>query len=75
MISMTFTSEAKKECARLAIKNECCILSEIAAFVRLNGVLELGGLKDTMVLSILAWSNDLDDMGYPHDLGNHMYTV
>ncbi len=40
---MTFTSEAKKECARLAIKNECCILSEIAAFVRLNGVLELGG--------------------------------
>ena len=39
------------------------------------GVLDLGGLKDTMVLSILAWSNDLDDMGYPHDLGNHMYTV
>lgn len=41
---MTFTAEAKKECVRLPLQQECCIFSELAAFIRLNGVLELGGL-------------------------------
>ena len=43
MMQMTFTADAKKECARLEMKDRCCILSELAAFVRINGVLELAG--------------------------------
>ena len=42
-MQMTFTADAKKECARLDFGNQCCVLSELAAFVRINGVLELGG--------------------------------
>lgn len=41
---MTFSLNAKKECVRLPLESSCCIASELAAFLRLNGVLELGGL-------------------------------
>ncbi len=40
---MTFAAEVKKECSRLDTKDTCCTNAELAAFVRLNGVLELGG--------------------------------
>lgn len=43
-VSMTFASEVKKECARLDIDKACCADAELAAFARLNGVLEIGGL-------------------------------
>ncbi|MFP4456412.1 MAG: DNA-binding protein WhiA [Clostridia bacterium] len=40
---MTFASEVKKECSRIDTSNACCADAELAAFIRLNGVLELGG--------------------------------
>ncbi len=40
---MTFASEVKKECSRIDTLNDCCADAELAAFIRLNGVLELGG--------------------------------
>lgn len=40
---MTFASEVKKECSRINTSNACCADAELAAFIRLNGVLELGG--------------------------------
>jgi len=40
---MTFASEVKKECSRIDTLNACCADAELAAFIRLNGVLELGG--------------------------------
>lgn len=40
---MTFTEEVKSECSRLEIDNACCAKAEIAAFLRLNGSLEIGG--------------------------------
>ncbi len=48
---MTFAAEVKKECSRLETKNICCTNAELAAFVRLNGVLELGG-KSKLGLSM-----------------------
>ena len=42
-MGMTFASEVKKECSRIDTLNDCCADAELAAFIRLNGVLELGG--------------------------------
>jgi len=40
---VTFTSDVKSACVRHAEIDDCCRASELAAFIRLNGVLELGG--------------------------------
>ncbi len=42
---MTFTSEVKKEISRLPTDRSLCPLAELAAFMRLNGVLNLSGGK------------------------------
>jgi hypothetical protein len=33
------------------------------------------GIPPKQWVLILKWSNDLDDLGYPHDFGNHHVVV
>ncbi len=49
---MSFSSDTKNELARLTPDKKCCILAEIAAFIRFCGKLRLaGGGKFTIVLT------------------------
>lgn len=49
---MSFSSDTKNELARLTTHKKCCILAEIAAFIRFCGKLRLaGGGKFTIVLT------------------------
>ena len=43
---MSFSSNAKNELSRIPIKNKCCTMSELAAFVRMNGTVQISGSKN-----------------------------
>ena len=47
--NMSFSSETKNELARLEVEKKCCMLSEIAAFIRTAGDLELDADNDYMI--------------------------
>ena len=40
---MSFSSDTKNELARLELNRKCCVLAEIAGFVRVCGTLKLSG--------------------------------
>ncbi len=46
---MSFSSEAKNELARLNIEKKCCMLSEIAAYIRTAGDIELDNDNSYMI--------------------------
>ena len=42
---MSFSSTTKNELARLPIENDCCALAELAAIVRISGVIQVNKMK------------------------------
>ena len=40
---MSFSSNAKNEISRLETKEDCCVLAELAALVRMNGTIQIMG--------------------------------
>ena len=52
---MSFSSDVKGELARIESKKKCCMLAEIAGFLRMSGSIKLaGGGKFGIVASICA---------------------
>lgn len=43
---MSFSSTTKNELARLPIENSCCALAELAAIVRISGVIQVNRMKN-----------------------------
>lgn len=43
---MSFSSSAKNELSRITIENKCCSMAELAAFVRMNGTIQISGLEN-----------------------------
>ncbi|KGG80700.1 sporulation regulator WhiA [Caloranaerobacter azorensis H53214] len=41
---MSFSSKTKNELSRLEIDNECCLISELAALIRMSGSIQMMGL-------------------------------
>lgn len=42
---MSFSSRTKNELSRLEIENDCCLLAELAALVRMNGSVQITGMQ------------------------------
>ena len=42
---MSFSSATKNELSRLPIENRCCVIAELAAIVRMNGTIQISGMK------------------------------
>jgi DNA-binding protein WhiA len=42
---MSFSSTTKNELSRLPIENRCCAIAELAAIVRMNGTIQIRGMK------------------------------
>ena len=47
---MSFASETKNELARLDVEKKCCMLSEIAAYIRTSGDIELDAENSYMIV-------------------------
>lgn len=43
---MSFSSVTKNELSRLEIENDCCLLAELAALVRMNGSVQITGMQN-----------------------------
>ena len=43
---MSFSSDAKNELSRIPLDNECCSMAELSALVRMNGTIQISGLKN-----------------------------
>lgn len=43
---MSFSATTKNELSRIILDNECCPMAELAALVRMNGTIQISGLKN-----------------------------
>lgn len=43
---MSFSSNAKNELSRINLESPCCSMAELAALVRMNGTIQISGLKN-----------------------------
>lgn len=43
---MSFSSNAKNELSRIILEKDCCPMAELAALVRMNGTIQISGLKN-----------------------------
>lgn len=43
---MTFSATTKNELSRLALTDDCCAISELAAIIRMSGTIQISGMKN-----------------------------
>lgn len=43
---MSFSSKTKNELSRIPLENKCCSMAELSALIRMNGTIQISGLKN-----------------------------